>query len=289
MLRGKLREAKDMRILTQGNWMIHDFESTTDLADSVEQSGYRAGWPGMEYILESARNGSQDDLPAALDIANAVVERLYRNRQIGTSFETVWDVEGADVDVARYLSGEPECMISTPMSEKAVKPVITLVACASFGNGATIEKVQARGRAVCALALALEMSGHSVEIYSDNVTQFGASNQSVTATNRPVHTVRVLVKAANDVIDPARLMFALTSRDYGSVLGDSFYPRLPDGKWNTAYRKYGASAGSPCAELYPEGALIMPTVDHYSDAEVTLAAAEKFVLAQLGALGLLAE
>lgn len=272
-----------MQEIIQGNWLINDCESLDDFADTLERLGYV-----VEGQMDMARLGWLDELPAALELAEATAEKLYRSRAVATSFEPVWDTSGAEVDVARYLGGEPECMIDFPAAPNSTNPVIALVACASFGMVSSRD-VLARGQAVCALALALQNSGHSVEIYSDNVTRFKLSRHDFcTQADNPLHTVRVKVKGANDVLDPARLMFALAHKQMGR-LGDLFFGNLKDNKWAADRDQYGASAGNPVAELYPEGSLVLPAVGDGGHYERDSDAALRFVMDQIDKLGLLAE
>jgi hypothetical protein len=252
-----------MELYSQGRWLVHQFDSLGEFADSLVKHEYvHPDHGSMSTLLNQCRFGWEQELPATMELVESVTEKLIRERKIQPAFEPVWDVAGAVVDIGRFVSNEPECMISFPLATTTAKPVITLVTCMSLG-WVSQQEVLAQGRAVCALAMALQATGHSVEIWSDNVTGFqGRWHLNPKALT---HTVKVKVKGANDVLDPGQLMFALANYAMGRSLGDSIFPQL-DGrinpqlekKWEQARRRGGASAGDPCPDLYPEGALILP-------------------------------
>ncbi|TVZ01256.1 hypothetical protein EAS64_33800 [Trebonia kvetii] len=302
-----------MKLYSQGRWLIHEFDSLGDFADSLVEHAYVYESERVGDLLDKARHGWDEELPQALEVVESVTEKLIRDKLIEPAFKATWDVAGSVVDVGRFVSNEPECMIAFPPAAVTGKPVITIVTSMSLG-AVSASEVLAQGRAVCALVMAIQATGRNVEVWSDNVTTFQGRWQD--NPRAKTHTVKVKIKGANDVLDPGQLIFALANYGMGRTLGDSIYPRL-DGrinedlerKWRRGQR--GAGAADPCPDLYPEGALILPKPTsfytamhqeevraHYNNGEfdgdwevpdMYLAAAVDFVMKYMRKLGLVAE
>src|SRR5260221_137698 len=115
--------------------------------------------------------------------------------------EPVYDVSGDSVDIGRYLAGEPECMMDWPLQPtSAAGRVITLCASICYSGSIDAEVIIRRGQVITALALALSRLGHNVEMWADiSAMQVGRGAQS---------RFRILVKGADDTLDPARIMYA---------------------------------------------------------------------------------
>jgi hypothetical protein len=259
------------------------YESMFELAEAATQghTGYNSDYGPRDYdwclgadfkdALELAKFGWSAELPAALEIAESAVT-LTQKEHLTDTFLPVWDVTGAEVDVARYLSGEPECMIDYPLSKtsKAGK-VVTLVSSCTYSAGIEAQKILERGRLIVALALVLEQTGHSVEIWAScNITgHYGGTMEAL-----------VKVKGADDVLDPAVAMFALAHpamlRRIMFAVGEGYKGAWKDGAAGRVLK--------PRAESFPEGSIIIPDVLWGRDIDP-----EGFLRKHLGDLGLLAE
>lgn len=73
----------------------------------------------------------------------------------------IYDYAGDNVDIGRFVSGEPECMMSL---RKKGKPIITLLVNVSVDCGVEAEKIIERGRAVLDIVSGLEANGYAVDI-----------------------------------------------------------------------------------------------------------------------------
>lgn len=183
------------------------FWSLDEFAEHAEENGPkgptcgRDSWAGgsLAEVAELARTGWTDKLAEVLDIAeHAVTETVQQHEEF--TFAPVFDVAGGDVDVARFLAGEPECMVDYPLTKTSkVGRVITLCASITVSGAYTPEELIRRGMIVTALAFAIERLGHSVELWADH---------SVTDDDGMRETQRIRVKGANDMVDPARIVFA---------------------------------------------------------------------------------
>lgn len=152
-------------------------------------------WEHAEDLALHGWQGVESDTLEIVESAVALVEAEHD--ELG--FTPVWDVAGCEVDVGRYLSGEPENMIDyhiVPVPK--VGRVITLCASVSVSCAVRSDALKRRGYGIAALAFALSRLGFSVELWADLSATKGAT------TGR----IRVLVKGANDELDPARVMFA---------------------------------------------------------------------------------
>jgi hypothetical protein len=239
--------------------MAKDYEMTfwslNEFADKCQSWGYADTGHGVPRSfnaytsfddgLEMARMGWTEELDKAIDVAESAVELCEKEHDMVT-FMPVHDVTGCDVDVARYLSGEPECMIEYPVTlTSKVGKVITLCASMTYSAAIDQEVIKRRGQAITALAIALTRLGHSAEFWADFSVKKGSN------TNR----VRVLIKGANDVIDPARILFAYSHPGMLRHLGISAWAGVSNGVI-TGQNGYPV----PPRQDLPEGTLYLPEV-----------------------------
>lgn len=267
-----------------GDVCVSTFFSLDELADAAESHGLKF-WNGdrsagqddfyggsLDKALSLAREGWAEQLAETLELAESAVEMAERELEV-ESFQPVWDVSGADVDVARYLSGEPENMIDYPMiTSSKVGRVITLTAAIARSAVMSDETITRRGQVVVALALALTRLGHAVELW--------AEWRNVNRSGREVR-VKVLVKGANDVLDPERVMFAYAHRAMSRRVCFAVGAGFP-GRW----RRNSNQMFSPRdpVEDYPEGTIYLGALRGGHD----MPDAHTELRGYLGELGLLA-
>ena len=159
---------------------FHGAQSFQDAYDLA-----RDGWP----------EGEQHVKRLSLDLFDKVsnlIERPY----------PVYDVEGSEIDVARYLDGEPECWqrMEERQTEGPGRRVYRLVFNCSVSGGVGQSVITARGAGAVALAELLEYAGHGVEI----VLAFRANHH-----HREHLDAFVPLKACEQPLDIPRLAFAL--------------------------------------------------------------------------------
>lgn len=73
-----------------------------------------------------------------------------------------WDVTGAAYDVGEYLTGVPECWLTSQAPTS--KPTVTIQALAAIYGGVDSGAINRRGGACVALAIALERAGYAVRV-----------------------------------------------------------------------------------------------------------------------------
>jgi hypothetical protein len=263
----------------KGRLLVETFTSLQEFCDVAAESAHIS-----DSTREMVRNGWALYLPVALEIAESVVVTSLKLHE-ASAFVPAWDVSGAEVDVARYLSGEPECMIDFPLRQTVTAGrVITLVSSADANAGSDW---LSRGILATALGLALARMGYATEMWADN---YGYSH----GTNRCEQYQRILIKSTSDEIDPARLMFAFGNNEMLVELAfgvfDSYKKLGPDyGRWHRGFGNSDRGGATPrTAELealYPEGTIFLTGQLSGATAETAKAAVE----AELHKLGLIDE
>lgn len=264
-----------------GSSIRHEYDSIEELADVAKPyvserfpEGMRqrlddthyygsTGTPGAAFVL--ARDGWDEHLEDTLTLAREAVETVEREHEALT-FQPHHDVSGGMVDMAAFLSGEPECMIDFPPAKTSrVGRVITLCASISASAAVSADSLILKGQVITALAMELERMGMNVELYAD---------QSVKTYGGYSMTQRVLVKGPNDVLDPARILFAYAHPAMLRVLALTAYHQMDD-RWLErmgGHRTGGGGYGSPAAppQDLTEGTIYLP--ETYSGTDVDAAA-----------------
>lgn len=263
------------RLVVETFWSLEEFY----------EGAVRGAIPGNTRISpdtgKKVREGLTRKLPTVLDIAEQAVQASTEVKELA-AYVPELDVCGDVIDMGRYLTGEPECMISSPLrtTVKAGR-VITLVSTADGNAGGDW---LARGIMATALALALAKLGYETEMWADN---YGTSTVN--------QYQRILIKGTADEIDPARLMFgfgdpvmlhelAFGNFDAWGKMGEQY---------SEFYRRYSVR-GRGAAEyrnefiesMYPEGTVFL---SGYLGAGASPLMHAKAVEDQLRGLGILPE
>lgn len=143
--------------------------------------------------------------PKGLQEAMPIYERAIETWEMESERNAVtqyYDVCGGEVHMGRYLSGEIENMIEyEPMRVASVGRVVTLCVSSTVSGVVSAASYLKRGAAIVALAVALEESQHSVEIWLDRTI-----TKSYTGK---LYTAKVLLKGCNDSVDPEVLAYWL--------------------------------------------------------------------------------
>jgi len=213
------------------------------------------GWQGEGVrTLDDAKRLAREGLPIdgikALEVASEKVSEIHREYEV-PSFSSYYDVTGSDVDVARYLSGEPENMIAyTMVDTPRVGRVVSLVVSSIFSASIRADRIRQRGESLMGLVLILEQMGFQTEIYAD------------WTTGRSGHEGRITVplKKAGESLDAGLVMYALTHASFSRSFilpCTHLYPK----KYHKHHRVgsgYGPINSHPDLHSYPEGSLYFP-------------------------------
>lgn len=249
----------DLTITHEGSAKVANFTywSLDELADAAKARP--SGWAeprafneytSLEDAVKLAKEGWTDHPTSILDLAEHAVTMCEQEHEQFT-FSPVFDVAGSDVEIGRYLSGEPECMVDYPLTVTSkVGRVITLCASVGYSSSVSTETMIRRGTMITALALALMKLGHAVELWADTSSTRGPNGNRI--------RIRTLVKGANDVIDPERIAFAFAHPGMLRQLCFAIKAH-PD---ITGFRDCQPNNLKPIApkEDLPEGAIYLPEV-----------------------------
>ena len=256
-----------------------NFTSLDDLADHTDRTakGHRRQrvkedpeWHGgvkdMDELTKLARTGLTQDGIDALRLSEQNIEELDRDL-IKQTFKAEYSETGSDVDVARYLSGEQECMINYQLHDTVnTQRVVTLAVGIAVHCGIDPKAVTKHGQALMSLVEAIDRTGLQTEMWADCSIKasawWGGDDGGSSYTGR----VKVLLKSPGQILDPGAFMFMLThvGAFRGLVLSAIYeFPR----EWRDAMRIMdGGGHGQPInqayriAEDYPEGTIYIPSI-----------------------------
>lgn len=164
-------------------------------------------WNGTQTwdeAVELATHGWQEPFNE-VSLATQQIKDDLRPRMINT-FDSFFDVSGAQVDMDRFLSGEPENMVQL-VPIKVAKPgrVISLLVNVGYTAVVTPKQIMQRGIAICGLIECLELLQHSCEIWLES------SASHVIGGDSSRFSVIVKMKAADEKLDVGRMMFGIAN------------------------------------------------------------------------------
>jgi hypothetical protein len=157
------------------------------------------GTPSPEKALALARDGWPEGEDHIRPLSMALFDKLATliERQ-----SIAYDVEGEQVDIGRYLEGEPECWQRTvwTTSEGVSRRSVRITTNGFVSSRVGAKEVIARGATICALAQLLEFAGIGVQI---DLTFAGQGRDCSLAR------IDVPIKSADQPLDLGRAAFAL--------------------------------------------------------------------------------
>lgn len=192
--------------------VLRSFASLRDLATYAKGPGHGGSSTGEGY---GGNNGTWADVHALVATGwhapRAEVDRIVDSVResvrpfVTSDFSPVYDVSGAEVDIDRFLTGEPENMIEQVFAPTLKHGRVVRVLAAIGGSaGVPTDHIQGHGAMVCALIEALRLMGLEVELHIC---------YSVTGSRGTEHTTHVMVKRAGDIVDPDDIMLAVAYAD----------------------------------------------------------------------------
>lgn len=177
----------------------------------------------FEECINLARNGWPDGR-AKLARFKGVLDNIVAGG--GYKPEAVFSEAGAEVDVGRFLDGEPECMTDFQLREfnggrggRIVKFLVNVTS----SSGIREDKAFIRGAVAMAFIDALERFGYRVELWVGEVGLM--SSKSI--------FIRTCLKRANEDYELDRIAFALCHPSVQRRMFFRIYEQLPADKWNT--------------------------------------------------------
>lgn len=280
MERKMMRDNPARPVLFDTYWSVQDFADKAQSDHNPERTIIRP------KTLASVRDGDDSELPDILSIAEASVNAAPKLME-SANFTASWDVTGAEVDVGAYLQGTPECMIDYPVKQSvSYGRVVTLVSSSDANCGMGDGGYRERGMVATALGMALVRLGYNVEMWCDI---WGGDDHKPNRSDCEIYQ-RVLVKSANDTLDPAHLMFAFGNQAVLTQLAFGTFDGFPSGIFR---RTHSGSGNRGCAwderadwvtrDVYPEGTIFITGAPNGDVDSMT-----EFVMNELSKAGLLA-
>lgn len=135
---------------------------------SSQSRGTDGGWRGRYSTFQEAERAATN---GSLDIAAKIMPRDISLEQSTALNTQVYDYAGDNVDVGRYLSGEPECMSSL---RRKGKPIVRLLVNIAASANVDARVLEERGRALLDIVTGLEANGYSTDIVIFNRVSRGA-------------------------------------------------------------------------------------------------------------------
>jgi hypothetical protein len=186
-----------------------DFGSVSELAECALQhprSVYSADpdWYGCATLREAVRvaeSGWSEPRSDVLAITGDIMATLRHT--ISDTFQPVYDVTGATVDIGAFLEGIPECMIDfRPQEVASHGRVVTILFSCSVTAQHSADSIRRRGAVIGALIEILAQLQHSVILYTERATESYKRGQGVLSQ-------LTKVKDAGDLFDIDAFMFAI--------------------------------------------------------------------------------
>lgn len=283
-----------MRVNVDGTFGRMEFDSVDDLRRQVEHNhrdapvlrhltddyrdDYFGGVGSFEELIELGRNGWEKEVSDIVSVSEDTLSTIEQEFEV-QAWQSVYDVTGSDVDVDRYLSGQPENMLSYVMMDTPkVGRVVTLAINVGASGMVDAETITARGKNIVALVHALESLGLRTELYAD-LQAHGFNESYKTRTT-------VKVKSADETLDPSMVMFAFAHpafmRGYMLSTMHAFPDRIADGIG--AGHGYGIPTKGFGTDIFPDGTV---QVDSAMRGRWTKAMAVEFVTEHLRELGII--
>lgn len=153
----------------------------------------RAGFNGC---IELARQG----YPAGTARLRQRLETLAPSMRENLRPRAVWDVAGSQVDVGRYLAGEPDCMIQVRRSRRQ-SLVLRIGIERAVSYGTTADDIEATGASALAVVERLRTVGIAAELYAT----FTLDNRH--KANAETYQLQVKIQDASRPIDMDVLSF----------------------------------------------------------------------------------
>lgn len=165
-------------------------------------------WLGDGSVDDSIRFAEGEGYRAAILDSEKLVAHIETDLGMAmvNDFVTTYDVAGSEVDMGRFMAGEPECMReSVPMKVMRTGRVIKIAVPVCYPSTINAETVKARGAAVMALVNAFAMMQHPVEIYA-GIALEGNRNRNG-GKDRLSYSIKV--QDADQPLNMGRVMYAL--------------------------------------------------------------------------------
>lgn len=169
---------------------------------SDEQSDWRTDWAksaSLDEAVAMAHVGYAEVRPQVESLMEIMEERLAE--RFGNRFVTEYAVSGGTVDIGKFVTGEPECMLEW-VSEPAASMgrVVKVAVAGTASSSIKPEDMIRRGTAVVALLDTLHKLGVGLELWWDS---------TITGNDSRDHSTVVKLHDSSNPLDIDDLMWAV--------------------------------------------------------------------------------
>jgi len=236
------------------------FNSWDEFLEFTESPGEVDPVGGSEQAVSHSFHGNGNTWEATRRFALAGWEqgreKIHRARELLALPERAefaervlpeYGVAGDEVDVGRFVSGEPECMVSfRPSLQRARGKCVRFFVNMSVSCGYTEDVITRRGTLVACFVDLLESAGYRVEIWMS----FSASSTTVDRDKNVSVETLVKLKSFDQRLEIDRIAFALCHPCSLRRLGFRAWEKLPLKHFK---ERIGPHYGYPC-DARPETA-----------------------------------
>lgn len=244
------------------------------------RNGQRTEFAGCTFdeALEMATGkGYEDALPEVEKMLEDIEHDIAD--MASSSFEQRFDVAGSYVDIGRYLSGEPECMVeATPIHVMRTGRVLKLAVPVCYSGGIEKDVILRRGVGIMALVDAMTKMQHPLEIWAVCAIHNGdkyhyqgpRGGDKALGAGKARMSISVKVQDANQPLDMGRVMYALAHPSMLRQLFFAYEDGIEDQNLRRAFgMDYGRGRPSFAChtdDLQPidvHNAIVLPDLDYY--------------------------
>jgi hypothetical protein len=189
--------------------IYHDVTSFLRDAERGQANGEGSEWGGGDSYRTCARyaiTGWDTEVEPTNAIARRITDVVFTDRALAPDVTTRYDVSGAEVDIDRFLHGEPECLVDLiPRQVARAGRAVRLVVHNGVRADISADVYRRRGAAVVALIDALQAVQHPLEIWAGSDAQFTSGYRSSRSSERWSYLVQI--QSASDPLDIGRVVF----------------------------------------------------------------------------------
>lgn len=169
---------------------------------SDDRGSFKSEWTksdSLEHAMELAHKGYGEIRPKVDAIMEVLEERLAE--RFGNRFVTEYAVSGGSVDMGKFVTGEPECMLDW-VSEPAASMgrVVKVCLAGTVSSSISADMIVRRGTAVVALLDTLHKLGVGVELWWDS---------TIMGSDMVEHSTAVRLHDSSEPLDVDNLMWAV--------------------------------------------------------------------------------
>jgi hypothetical protein len=199
-----------------------------------------SGTPSLPSAVKLATDGWHDVRPKVQEMFNQLESQL--SLAMDEQFSIRYDYSGDSVDMGRYVSGDPECMMDYVTEPQARMGRVVRVLVAGIASAyVTPEQIQARGVAVCALIDVLHKLGVGIELWTEQC-------YARPKNNKDKYSMLVKLHDSQDMMDIDDIMFAIA---HPSMLRRIGFGGVEQMQWANEYINsgYGSVSDMVCADM----------------------------------------